>query len=181
LDRHAQNKIRRLEAEILRLRRLVYNDDLTGLRNRRYFEERLREELHRADREGQECSLLTVDVDDFKAINDELGHAAGDHVLRDVGMMLSINGRAVDVPCRIGGDEFAIILPHTTLEGAATARARFEAAQKDLRRPDGRPITLSFGGATYPTEERSFVQLIDRADRSMYAAKKQKQKSTQAA
>lgn len=176
MDRHAHNRIRRLEAEVLRLRRqveqlsfyrtLAYHDDLTGLRNRRYFEERLREELQRAERSGQKCSLLVLDVDDFKAINDQRGHAAGDDVLRAVGAILSANSRAVDIACRVGGDEFAIILPMTDAEGAAVARERFEEAQRAIG------VSLSFGSATYPDEERSADRLVERADRAMYDAKR---------
>lgn len=187
MDRHAHNRIRRLEAEILRLRReveqlagyrqLAYHDDLTGLRNRRFFEERLREELLRADRASLPCSLLILDIDGFKAINDEHGHAAGDAVLREVGAMLMSHVRAIDIACRIGGDELAIILPLTGADGAATARARFEEAQRAIKRPDGRDITLSFGSATYPDDETTAERLIDRADRAMYTSKKKRKPS----
>jgi diguanylate cyclase (GGDEF)-like protein len=187
VDRHAHNRIRRLEAEIHRLRReveqlaqyrqLAYHDDLTGLRNRRYFEERLKEELRRAERVSLPCSLLILDVDDFKRINDEHGHNAGDEVLREVGMMLQSNARAVDIACRIGGDEMAIILPLTDAEGAAHARSRFEEAQASIKRPDGAPITLSFGTATYPHDAPTPEKLIERADRAMYVAKRKRKPS----
>jgi diguanylate cyclase (GGDEF)-like protein len=177
-----EDEIRRLEAEIDKLRlelealsvyrQLAYHDDLTGLRNRRYFEERLAEELSRAARANLPCTLVVLDVNEFKAINDRYGHAAGDAVLRDVGHMLAANARAVDIACRIGGDEFAIILPMTDAGGAAAARMRFAAAQTGIEGPDGRPISLSFGSATYPDEETTAGGLLDRADGAMYAAKR---------
>lgn len=165
-------RLRREVEQLAFYRTLAYHDDLTGLRNRRYFEERLREELLRAERAGQKCSLLVLDVDDFKAINDQRGHAAGDEVLRAVGAILSANGRAVDIACRIGGDEFAIILPMTDAEGASAARARFEAAQSSIG------VSLSFGSATYPDEELCADRLIDRADRAMYVSKRSTKSSS---
>jgi diguanylate cyclase (GGDEF)-like protein len=191
VDRHATNRIRRLEAEIFRLRRevrelsafkrMAYHDDLTGLRNRRYFEERLGEELARSERSRLPCSVIVVDIDDFKVINDQHGHAAGDALLRSVGAMLSSNARAADIACRVGGDEMAIILPMTDAVGAASARARFEAAQGSIVRPDGRTLSLSIGTGTYPDDAHSMEALLDRADRAMYVAKRKRKNSDVAA
>lgn len=179
--------MRRLEAEIFRLRRevrelsafkrMAYHDDLTGLRNRRYFEERLREELARSQRAGTPCSVIMIDIDDFKVINDQHGHAAGDELLRAVGEMLTSNARAADIACRVGGDEMAVILPMTGEDGAEAARARFEASQGSIMRPDGRPLRLSFGTATHPQDGSTMEALVDRADRAMYVAKRKRKQS----
>jgi diguanylate cyclase (GGDEF)-like protein len=176
-----RERARALETEIERLREeldlykgMAYLDHLTGLRNRRYFEERLEQELSRARRSELPCSVLVADVDDFKRINDEHGHATGDLVLKQVGALLLANQRTMDIACRIGGDEFAIILPATDLDGAKSLRSRLEQAEPgylDLIVP-GSCVRLSFGTATYPYEVEEDARLLEYADRAMYADKR---------
>lgn len=194
MRREAERQRRRvqdLELEVERLRKeverlsvyegLAYDDHLTGLRNRRYFEERLRQELARARREGTPCSVLVADVNDFKQINDRHGHTIGDLVLRRVGALLIESQREMDVPCRIGGDEFAVILPATDVEGAQALRERLERAMPDLLGPAylvaGLTASLSFGTATYPTEAATDDLLVSEADRAMYADKRARKDS----
>lgn len=190
---HARDEqIKKLEEEIARLRgevdqltvyrNMAYLDHLTGLRNRRYFEERLAQEVARAARSGTPCSVLMMDVDDFKRINDEYGHPTGDLVLRAVGDLLLHNQRSMDVSCRVGGDELAVILPGTGVEGAAAAQARLEQAAKDQlvaqRLLPGLNVSLSFGTATYPLDGDDIDELVLHADRAMYARKRARKPSS---
>jgi diguanylate cyclase (GGDEF)-like protein len=160
---------------------MAYLDHLTGLRNRRYFEERFQEELSRSKRTGAPCSVLVADVNDFKQINDTHGHAAGDLVLRRVGELLTRNQRVTDIACRIGGDEFAIILPDTTLEGARALVERLENGQPEFLDPahleHGLKVRISFGTATFPGEATSKDALLQHADRMMYAHKRARKDS----
>jgi diguanylate cyclase (GGDEF)-like protein len=185
-------KVEKLEAEVARLRaevdrlsvyrNLAYLDYLTGLRNRRYFEERLTQELSRATRAGTPCSVVLLDIDDFKRINDELGHPAGDTVLRAVGELLLGNQRTMDVACRIGGDELAVILPNTTAEGAEKVRERLEASAKEQlgagRVIPGLEVSLSFGTATFPDDGDTADAVVKCADRRMYGRKRARKPSS---
>ena len=141
----------RLRRELGTFRRLAYRDDLTGLRNRRLFDERAIEEWSRAARLGNHLSVVLIDLDNFKAVNDSLGHLAGDDVLRWTGQFLTENSRNFDVAARIGGDEFALLLPHTDERGLTSVLGRMRRA---LRNDKTRPMLpaslgfgLSFGGA----------------------------------
>ncbi len=180
-SRRQRERVRALEAENAKLRgelelykSMAYLDHLTGLRNRRYFEERFQEELARARRLGTPCSVLIADVDKFKRINDEHGHGTGDLVLKQVGRMLLANQRTMDVACRIGGDEFAIILPSTDREGAKALRERLQEAEADALDLVhlGLRVHLSFGTATYPHEVDEDTRVVEHADRAMYADKR---------
>src|SRR5215471_19529830 len=109
-----QNTVLRKEINKLQVyRAMAYRDPLTGLWNRRYFEERLKEEASRSERagSGRRFSVLVVDINDFKLINDKHGHPTGDATLKWVGEFLSTHLRTHDVPCRTGGDEFSVLLP----------------------------------------------------------------------
>jgi diguanylate cyclase (GGDEF)-like protein len=168
--RALERRIVELEAQVGELevfRGMAYLDHLTGLRNRRYFEERLHEELSRSNRTGSPCSLIVADVDELKRINDTQGHARGDDALRSVGRLLSSSQRLTDIACRIGGDEFAIILPDTGVEGARTLIERLEAEQRSLLGG----LSVSFGAATYPGEGDK-EGLLEIADQRMYAQKR---------
>jgi diguanylate cyclase (GGDEF)-like protein len=171
-----------LRSENLALRRensmfrtLVYRDDLTGLYNRRHFHERLAQEWSRAHRSGVPLSLVVIDINDFKHINDSYGHAAGDSVLAWVGDKLAHGCRNFDVACRIGGDEFAIVLPDTDVDGARTVVERIEStiegAEDAPGLPGGSAIRLSFGVAT-SSGLRSPIELLRSADEAMYADKR---------
>jgi two-component system, cell cycle response regulator len=155
-------------------RRLATVDALTGLHNRRAFIEHARREVGRSQRHCDPLSMLLLDVDHFKSVNDTHGHAAGDRVLAAVGRMLSETNRRHDVSARWGGEEFVLLLSSTDAEGAAIVAERVRAAVEGLSiKTDAGElvrITASIGASTLlPTE--TLDALVDRADRAMYAAK----------
>src|SRR3954466_2137039 len=138
-----------LEAEVERLRvykDYAYTDPLTEIPNRRFYYERLLQEIARARRGNHVLALALVDLDLFKAINDEVGHRGGDQVLKFFSQFLRVNLRQEDVVCRIGGDEFAIIMPDTTPEKASVFfdRVKHKLDQLELAIDGRRAITLSF-------------------------------------
>lgn len=144
-------------------------DPLTGLFNRRALDERLEAELARQTRAGGAVSLLMLDVDDFKRINDVHGHAHGDLVLRAVAEAMGNVARTADVLGRIGGDEFSLLLVDTDQDGAAIAAQRL---CDRIRRIDGE-VTASIGVATAePEEGRTVTELLQAADEALYAAKR---------
>jgi len=151
-------------------------DVLTGVNNRRYLLETARRELLRAERSGQPVSLVTVDVDHFKAFNDNHGHDAGDTVLRHVGEIMRALFTADAVPCRFGGEEFVVLLPNTGIDEAAARaeelRAKIEALS--VRYADGQlpRVTISAGIATYPESGGSLTELLRVADDALYRAKR---------
>ena len=160
------------------LQRLIKSDGLTGLANRRYFDEYLEIEWSRALRDQSELSLLMIDVDYFKAYNDQHGHVAGDEVLRRVGE--SLRGsctRASDLAARYGGEEFAVIMPGTAAGGARLQAEKIRRAVEalgiphDLPKP-GSPISVSIGIATIrPSVEHDPLSLVIKADEGLYLAK----------
>jgi diguanylate cyclase (GGDEF)-like protein len=158
-----------------RLYELATIDGLTGLYVRRYFDARLREELERSRRFGSAFSLVLLDIDDFKRINDGFGHAVGDRVLRDVAAAMRRSLRGVDIAARYGGEEFAFILPRTGIVDAHAVAERVRHDVSELRAAaDGRVlrITASLGIASYPESAPADVAaLIERADAALYRAK----------
>jgi diguanylate cyclase (GGDEF)-like protein len=151
-------------------------DELTGLANKRAFSEVLEREVARAERFGHELSLIMLDVDDFKLVNDTHGHLQGDEVLRAIGRILADEPREIDEPARYGGEEFVIALPETGLEGALELaeriRARIEIeAIPMLGADEVMYVSASFGVATLPTSARDEQELIAAADEALYAAK----------
>ena len=155
-----------------RLVEQAHSDELTGLANRRRFVEHLRTELAHAARDETPTSLVVFDLDDFKAINDRFGHPAGDAALRAFARLLRDGARAADLPCRIGGEEFAVVLPATaTAEAAAYATRVLRTTRGTLRRPDGTPLTASAGVATAGAGEQSGEALLWVADERLLAAK----------
>lgn len=169
-----ETRIGELNARIRQLEALTQTDELTGLLNRRGFDEIIRRNLSSAARYDETGLLAYIDLDDFKAINDRCGHAVGDEVLRAVGTFLHKNIRATDYAARLGGDEFAVLFVR-----ADHRRAR-ERAREMLRAIDEFEIACkshkiriraSLGLAGYNAETRS-GDLFDRADRAMYADKK---------
>ena len=165
--------------ENARLHRMVERqalvDGLTGLANRRQADEALASELARTERLGGPIGLILADVDDFKAVNDRFGHPTGDLVLRDLAETLRENVREIDTAARWGGEEFAVIVPGTDLEGAAQVadRIRVALAEKEITSVDGAPrhVTASIGVATSgPTT--TVQQLVEAADEALYRAKR---------
>ena len=155
------------------LERAANMDGLTGLYNRRHFDRRLAEEISRADRLDRPLSLIVADLDRFKQINDTLGHAAGDAILRATAACLSRSVRASDVLARFGGEEFVILAPDTDAEGALSLAERLrrclEAARPEVDGVGPTAITASFGVATYDGHDPQ--ALFTRADAALYAAK----------
>ena len=159
------------ERQIASLARLAIHDGLTGLFNRRHFQERLQMEILRAQRYGQNLSLGMFDVDLFKQINDTQGHAEGDRVLVGLGRVLPTVIRATDAAFRFGGDEIAILIPETSGPHALIMAEKIlrTVAATDLL--DGHRVTLSGGIAEYrPAEEPA--AFLERADAALYAAKR---------
>jgi len=173
-----------LRGEVARLsgfQSLSFTDPLTGLHNRRYFEQRLGEELSHAERTGQPLSLAVVDLDDFKQINDRFGHARGDAALCLVADLLAENTRHHDVCCRIGGDEFVIILSNTDAAQCEQLVERLHECLEQHGATIELPLGWSIGAATYVDDGASVEELFDAADSAMYCAKQRKKQRRGAA
>jgi diguanylate cyclase (GGDEF)-like protein len=151
-------------------RQLADLDALTGLHNRRYFHETLAREVARAQRYDRSLALVVIDLDDFKAINDRIGHLAGDGVLAEAAERVRDVVRSADVACRVGGDEFAVILPESGIQDAELLYQRLQAAVST--RPVGQAgrVHLS-AGVTELRQEDDAVSLFQRADEALYRAK----------
>jgi diguanylate cyclase (GGDEF)-like protein/PAS domain S-box-containing protein len=162
----------RLEEANEKLEALAGTDELTGLINRRGFEEHLARELDRAARRKSPLSLLLLDVDWFKNYNDEFGHLAGDEVLHRLALLLRSQARSSDIVARFGGEEFAVILPDTPGEGALVLAERFRETIEAAPWP-GRPMTASFGISTWnpALSPRDGRALLNDADRALYRSK----------
>jgi diguanylate cyclase (GGDEF)-like protein len=151
-------------------RQLADLDALTGLHNRRYFHETLSREVARAQRYDRQLALVVLDLDDFKAINDRIGHLTGDAVIAESAERVRDVVRTADIACRVGGDEFAVILPESTLADADQLYRRLQAAVS--ARPIGQagPLSFSAGVAELKPEDDP-TTFFERADEALYAAK----------
>jgi diguanylate cyclase (GGDEF)-like protein len=155
-----------------RVRQLAFLDGLTGIFNRRHFEQRMSEELGRSDRYPSGWSMIMIDIDHFKKLNDEFGHLLGDEVLRQVSALLAQQLRAPDVVCRYGGEEFAILLPETVGQGAMNVAEKLRRAIESFHFPGvPRPVTISAGVAEFPKNGKSRDELVKAADAALYVAK----------
>ena len=151
-------------------RQLANLDALTELHNRRYFHETLAREAVRAHRYMRKLALVVFDLDDFKEVNDRIGHLAGDAVLAEAASRMREVVRTADVPCRVGGDEFAVIMPESTLEDAEQLFARIQTVLSSRAIGQAGRMRLSAGLAELRPEDDS-ISLFERADRALYTAK----------
>jgi diguanylate cyclase (GGDEF)-like protein len=155
--------------------RLAVTDGLTGIGNRRYFDQALARELQRAFRFQRTTALIMLDLDDFKVYNDTYGHLAGDELLQAVAITLAQSLRSADIAARYGGEEFVIILPETDLEAAAQAAERLRELVEHLPLRPGQdpstPVTISLGVSAAPMHALTPAALVNAADMAMYQAK----------
>lgn len=168
------DKIRKLQVS---LEEMVVSDPLTGLHNRRYVMDRLKQEMQRCDRHGEPLAFAMIDLDGFKPINDQYGHVVGDKVLRAVGGAIARSVRVSDVAARYGGDEFALILPQTPAEGSMRVCERIlrTISELQVRAEDGTVcnVTASLGLAYYPADDiETPEELVHSADGALYGAKR---------
>lgn len=156
-----------------RIRRLAHYDAVTGLPNRILLKDRIRKELSAAARNRNSLALLFLDLDRFKAVNDSLGHQAGDELLRTVGERLERSLREVDTVARLGGDEFIVVLPQTDAAGASEVAEKIRVAIAESYEINGRQIavTPSIGVSLYPDDGMDMDSLMRNADTAMYRAK----------
>jgi diguanylate cyclase (GGDEF)-like protein len=159
---------------IAQLQREASEDPLTGLKNRRRFEEELRAAMARGRRDRTTGAMLMLDIDNFKHVNDTYGHPAGDQLINEVADVLRRRTRESDVLARLGGDEFAVVLPHCSrTEAVLVAEAIAEAIRRHVPEQDGvEPVTASVGVAMFGEDPRiSAASIVSEADTAMYAAK----------
>jgi diguanylate cyclase (GGDEF)-like protein len=185
---HLEQAIAKLTEENARLRRevlahsglwqIAHQDPLTALWNRRYADLRLAEELSRSKREkGYRFSMVLVDVDHLKRINDQLGHAAGDEALRWVATFLKQGLRTHDLCCRLGGDEFLLILPASGAKECGDLVERIRRRWRIAVAADGRAVALSMGTASFPSQGTTVASLLALADDAMYENKRRQDPS----
>jgi len=158
-----------------RAKELAIRDSLTGLYNHRYFQERLDHEIARSDRFLEKLSLILIDVDNLKLLNDKYGHQAGDLILISIAQLISSSLRDIDMVARYGGDEFAILLLHTNEKGSKVIGERLKhKVEKTALKFKGKElsVTVSLGIATYPENASSKAALIEKADCALYEAKR---------
>jgi len=150
----------------------AFTDHLTGLANRRRFERQLEREVNRTLRLEHPFSLLMIDIDNFKGLNDTFGHDMGDEAIRRIGKVLSEGTRGIDLAARIGGEEFAVLLVETELTRGLEVAERLRMAIRDLSIPPVDYITASFGVAECPTSARTSTDILKAADNLLYQAKR---------
>ncbi|MGB2711804.1 MAG: diguanylate cyclase [Conexibacter sp.] len=161
----------RVELLIARLYDAARTDPLTRLPNRRGFREQLDLELERTRRGGTQMTVVVGDVDHFKEVNDRSGHQVGDAVLQRVAQLLNDGKRQIDLAARVGGEEFALVLPDTDAQGAFVLAERLREALRAAFTQDTVPITISFGIASFPAHAETAASLLHAADEALYAAK----------
>jgi diguanylate cyclase (GGDEF)-like protein len=150
----------------------AFTDHLTGLANRRRFERQLEREIGRTMRFGHPFSLLMIDIDNFKNLNDSFGHDAGDDAIRRISKVLREGTRGIDLAARIGGEEFAVLLVETNQEGGIEVAERLRLAIRSLELPSASQITASFGIAQCPVDAQTAADILKAADVALYEAKR---------
>ena len=151
---------------------LAITDGLTSLYNRRHFQERLAAEASRARRYTQEFSVVLMDIDGFKRVNDTCGHAVGDATLQEFASLLKRCARASDILARHGGDEFIMLLPSTDKNSALAAAERIRAVIENCTFPRRKKLTVSVGVASFPRDGEDGAETVSRADEALYVAKR---------
>lgn len=151
----------------------AFTDHLTGLANRRRFERQLEREVGRTERFGHPFSLLMLDIDNFKNLNDSFGHDAGDDAIRRISKVLREGTRGIDLAARIGGEEFAVVLVETKQQAAFEVAERLRVAIRSSEIPSGAQVTASFGVAECPTDAQTAAGILKAADVALYEAKKE--------
>lgn len=169
-------ELQSLRTRVEELSTQVLTDELTGLYNYRHLLWALGQEIERVRRAGGEFSLLVIDFDDFKSLNDNFGHEFGNQVLRSAGTFFRKSLRKLDIPCRFGGEEFVIVLPGTELREAVNLAERLRTGIEGLHLMNGDmriPVTVSTGVESFQSNEQLVAELLlDRADQRLLMAKK---------
>lgn len=156
-----------------KLRSQALRDPLTGLYNRRYMEDTLQRVVRLAERERHEVSVIMIDLDHFKRLNDQHGHAKGDAVLRDAAAAIVSQLRDTDVACRYGGEELIVVLPNCGIDDAAHKAERIRIGVEGLSEPNGAQVSASLGVATFPQTATAMKDLVANADAALYRAKQE--------
>jgi len=151
----------------------AFTDHLTGLANRRRFERQLEREVTRTERFSHPFSLLMIDIDNFKKLNDSFGHDAGDDAIRRISRVLREGTRGIDLAARIGGEEFAVLLVETNQQAGMEVAERLRLAIRTLNLPSGEQVTASFGVAECPTDAQTAAGIVKASDVALYEAKRQ--------
>jgi diguanylate cyclase (GGDEF)-like protein len=167
---HSRRQLAKARDEARRNRRLADLDGLTGLHNRRYFHELLAREAARAHRYGRELALVVFDLDDFKSINDRIGHLAGDAVLAETAERARSVVRSADIACRVGGDEFAVLLPEASGQEAELLCERLHRAVSSTPVAEAGNVSVSAGIAELQADDDPNT-FFERADQALYRAK----------
>lgn len=168
-----EHAYREIESTSARLKEFSFKDEVTCLYNRRFFSIRLEEEVARYRRFNHPVSVVLIDLDNFKEVNDQLGHAEGDTTLRETGDILLRYSRGINVISRYGGDEFAILLVETSKRGARLYAGRIRQVLAAHTFPHGRRLTASIGVASLPEDVTGGAEdLLRAADAVLYAAKR---------
>ena len=154
-----------------KLRTQSLRDPLTGLYNRRYMEDALERHLQIAERNGSATSVIMIDLDHFKKINDAHGHGKGDAVLRDVAAQLTASVRPTDIVARYGGEEMMVIMPGCDLDHAISKAELLRSRIESLSELHGTPVTASFGVSSVPETSSTMRDLVPMADAALYVAK----------
>lgn len=165
---------RRLYKQREQLEKISRTDDLSQLSNRRFWEDCVFSEFERHKRSGSPLSMVMLDIDHFKQVNDQFGHVAGDQMIREISDLLSANARHADVVGRYGGEEFGVLLPDTELDGAMQCAERIRLSVQTLNvKPYGIRCTVSLGVAEVSSDMERYSELVERADQALYDSKRQ--------
>jgi diguanylate cyclase (GGDEF)-like protein len=162
----------RVDGLVARLTETARTDSLTGLLNRRGFDDSFDAELERARRSGQPLGVVLLDLDHFKSVNDSFGHDMGDDALERVGALVRGTKRRIDTAARFGGEEFALLLPYNDAQGSHVVSERVREQVREAFSEDVYHLTVSLGIANFPTDGNTCEDLLRAADRALYVAKR---------